>query len=207
MKKLLFLFTLFFALAFWHCEKDQALYDSPLQEKGITITNVDARSSECDLGMVPIKGELLEELDFSEVIICTDPNNNPVGPPFAKTTRFISGNLSHLGTIDTEKSGTLRVSCTNFGDGLLEGYIQAYIVAANGDGLYLDIFLTFDQGLPDRITWTIVGGSGRFENASGYFITTFETVPVDGKPPLTRLRILEGCMTPPGISKHISNGD
>ncbi|MDH3244636.1 MAG: hypothetical protein OEM26_08470, partial [Saprospiraceae bacterium] len=112
--------------------------------------------------------------------------------------------LSHLGLINTDESGSLRVSCTNYGDRIV-GYVTSHFVGANGDALdtqvELEVRLTPAPVFPEQILWNIVGGSGRFENTTGSFVTTFETVP--NEPLQTRLQIISGCMTPPGISKHL----
>jgi hypothetical protein len=90
-----------------------------------------------------------------------------VTPPFMSVTATGSGNATQLGqfTINYEVNVNLET---------LAGEGSAQIVAANGDMLYATIAgQATPAGAPDVFNvveeFTITGGTGRFEHASGSF--------------------------------------
>ena len=90
-----------------------------------------------------------------------------VTPPFMSVTANGSGNATHLGQYTISYKVKVNLE-TLLGEG------TAQIVAANGDILYANISgQATPAGAPDVFNvveeFTITGGTGRFENASGTF--------------------------------------
>jgi hypothetical protein len=75
-------------------------------------------------------------------------------------TAQVSGQATHLGRFTGSGFGT----CDFFGSGLILG--EMTLIAANGDELWLELEALGTEG-PAHIT--IVGGTGRFEHATGFY--------------------------------------
>ena len=98
--------------------------------------------------------------------------------PLALLDYFISGNATHLGLLGAS-SNLHHVNCDlSFATALLTTAVSGQLVAANGDVIYYtgdDVVNVFNlltaSGTTGTIegTWTITGGTGRFEDASGSF--------------------------------------
>lgn len=119
-------------------------------------------------------------------------------PGLAVVDYFMSGTALHLGNLISEQTTLHHVSCDlSFATMLLTTSVTGQIAAANGDLIYysgddlIDVFnLLTGSGTTGPITgtWTITGGTGRFEDATGSFtisglvdFTTFIfTVEADG---------------------------
>jgi hypothetical protein len=112
----------------------------------------------------------------SPALACTLP-----GVPFgiANSGYFLHGNATHLGLINSETSmgqdGSCNLSGSTF---ILSTTTAGQIVAANGDKITytgsdeIDLNnIIFHGGTTAAITglWTITGGTGRFDGASGSF--------------------------------------
>ncbi len=95
-----------------------------------------------------------------------DPNGPP---PFGES--IFSGRMSHLGKV----TGVLVVtSIIPDIDGNLDIITEDVIIAANGDELYSTSVIKLDPTNPTMATAeggaTFNGGTGRFENATGFLI-------------------------------------
>jgi len=125
----------------------------------------------------PIKVDLYSTVNAaSPALACTMP-----GVPFgiANSGYFLHGNATHLGLINSETSmgqdGSCNLSGSTF---ILSTTTAGQIVAANGDKITytgndeIDLNnIIFHAGTTAAITgvWTITGGTGRFDGASGSF--------------------------------------
>ena len=113
-----------------------------------------------------------------------DPNSAPTAcsgdlQPLLLLDYFISGNATHLGNLNAELSNLHHVNCDlSFATALLTTSVSGQLVAANGDAIFYtgdDVINVFNlltaSGTTGTITgsWTITGGTGRFEGASGSF--------------------------------------
>ena len=100
-----------------------------------------------------------------------DAYASPATCPAGATWRFIgsgTGRLSHLGTVTATNT-----HCTFAMDGVFSGG-QMTMTAANGDELFMTYSGSFVLDNPTdptrsdvELTWQIVGGTGRFEDAEG----------------------------------------
>ena len=92
---------------------------------------------------------------------------------------FLHGNAIHLGELNSQQSTLHHQSCNlSFATMQLTASVSGQIAAANGDLIYysgndvIDVTnLLTGQGTTGSIqgTWTITGGTGRFDEASGSF--------------------------------------
>lgn len=114
-----------------------------------------------------------------------DPSNLPLGcsgdvPNFGIPGRLLlHGNATHLGEVMWQQSTLQHVSCNlSIADMELTTSVSGQITASNGDRIFytgtdvIDVLnLITQQGTQGTIegTWTITGGTGRFEGASGSF--------------------------------------
>lgn len=114
----------------------------------------------------------------------TDPSIPPTPctgdlPGLANAGYFLHGTASHIGEIKPEQSRGQDVTCDlSFATFLLTITVAGQIAAANGDLIYytgndeINVFnLLTGSGTTGAITgvWTITGGTGRFEGATGSF--------------------------------------
>jgi len=100
-------------------------------------------------------------------------------PGLALTGYDLSGNATHLGLLNSDLSVLHHDDCDlSFATMLLTTNVSGQLAAANGDLLYytgndaINVFhLLVDPGPNGEITgtWTITGGTGRFDGASGSF--------------------------------------
>src|SRR5688572_733617 len=100
-------------------------------------------------------------------------------PGLALLDYFISGNATHLGKLKKGISTLHHVDCNLSGEtALLTTNVSGQLVAANGDMIFYtgsDVVNVFNlltaSGTTGTIdgSWTITGGTGRFEGASGAF--------------------------------------
>ena len=99
--------------------------------------------------------------------------------PFAAPDFLLSGNATHMGQINAQLSRLHHVSCdVSIVTMLLTTNVSVELAAANGDIIYcsgndvIDVSKLLTQtGTTGTIsgTWTITGGTGRFNGASGSF--------------------------------------
>ena len=139
----------------------------------------------------PMKVVLYSSADpASPALTCTMP-----GVPFgiANSGYFLHGNATHFGPINSETSigidGFCNLSASTF---ILSTTTGGQIVADNGDKITytgadeIDLNnIIFQGGTTAAITglWTITGGTGRFDGASGSFqITGIVDVTAAGGP-------------------------
>ena len=100
-------------------------------------------------------------------------------PGLALLDYSISGNATHFGNLRVAESSLHHEDCDlSFETALLTTNVSGQLVAANGDLIYytgedvVNVFnLLTQSGTTGAIngTWTITGGTGRFEDASGSF--------------------------------------
>ena len=124
------------------------------------------------------------KIDFYSSVNLASPNLTCTlpGVPFGITNSgyFLHGNATHLGLINAETSigqdGNCNLSGTTF---ILSTTTAGQIVAANGDKITytgndaIDLNnIIFNGGTTATITglWTITGGTGRFNGATGSFL-------------------------------------
>lgn len=137
--------------------------------------------------MVPIEWSyLMEAVVPGTVVICEMPSpGGPVPVPFPATWRVTEGWMSHLGTLSLHESTATFSSCvfgSYKGGPALIGELDATMVGANGDGLELDGVLNLTLSMvggepvpgPAYGEWDVVGGTGRFEGATGWIHTVEE---------------------------------
>lgn len=109
-----------------------------------------------------------------------DPNAPLTGCTggFAAPDFFLSGNADHMGLLNAQTSRLHHVSCDlNVTTALLTTNVSVDLVAANGDVLHCTgddtvnvATLLGGTGAPTITgTWTIDGGTGRFDDATGSF--------------------------------------
>ena len=100
-------------------------------------------------------------------------------PGFANAGVFLHGTATHLGLIDSLHSRLQDVNCNlSFATALLTTNFAGQMAAQNGDLIFytgddeINVYnLLTGAGTTGTITgvWTITGGTGRFEGASGSF--------------------------------------
>lgn len=112
-----------------------------------------------------------------------DPNSSPTVcsgdlPGLALLDYAITGNATHLGNLNSGSTLHHNNCDLSFATALLTTSVNGQLVAANGDMIYYsgdDVVNVFNMltasGTTGDIngTWTITGGTGRFEGASGSF--------------------------------------
>ena len=124
----------------------------------------------------PFQGTIVY-LPSNQDLPCDCGNFQPVG------TFSGSGNLSHLGLVSSKiKPCTAPIFDNNFNVvGLHVGMECGSFIAANGDELYVLPYpydlLFGPTGAVGNVSIDIVGGTGRFSNASGNFTGT---ITIDG---------------------------
>jgi hypothetical protein len=134
----------------------------------------------------PIKAQLDFAFDFVNTPVA-DIETCAGGPPITLFNSLIQGNLSHLGillpgqsfpeaeNLPVSGSYLTPVSCNSGTFPTLESVYNGVYVAANGDELYTEesVAITFTNPPADFTVGTfegtaeVIGGTGRFEGASG----------------------------------------
>ena len=153
------------------CKKDMSS-DTMISEEVASKTN-----AEKEKVSVPMKVVLYSSANpASPALTCTMP-----GVPFgiANSGYFLHGNATHFGPINSETSIGLDGFCNLSGSTfILSTTTGGQIVADNGDKITytgadeIDLNnIIFNGGTTAVITglWTITGGTGRFDGASGSF--------------------------------------
>ena len=112
------------------------------------------------------------------------------------------GIMTHLGKLQAEKSiwYTTGVEPDPVNQGILLWSQEGDWCAANGDLLHWTIVTNVEMGT-DKVSGTAIfdGGTGRFENATGYFDLNGH---VDPDNPTTRFLVDEGA----GMISNVGNG-
>lgn len=163
-----------FAMAimlFTACKKEVSS-DPMMQAELVSISNAQNAKATS-----PMKIDFYSSVNLaSPNLTCTLP-----GVPFgiANSGYFLHGNATHLGLINAETSIGLDGSCNLNGTTfILFTTTGGQIVAANGDKITytgndaIDLNnIIFNGGTTAAITglWTITGGTGRFNGATGSF--------------------------------------
>lgn len=118
-------------------------------------------------GPRPLMGSMSGEAIFDfESVACLPVN----GAPY-QTISHMAGYVTHLGWADYYST-----HCTNLSTLALEGG-EATLVAANGDKIWLEYSanvippVVVPGTVVYEVTNVVVGGTGRFENASGEFLS------------------------------------
>ena len=150
--------------------------------------------------MVPIHWAYYMRVASFEMLPCEAPPGVTMAIPRYWSA---SGRMTHLGRLNPAQSRAQFNSCVmNFVDGnpvSLVGEAEVWLVGANGDEVALKGTLTrsfLDGSCLGE--WDIMGGTGRFEGASGWMKTSER--PVDnGTGSVGRG---SGKITPPGILKR-----
>lgn len=167
------------------CKKDVSS-DTTIQEEAATKTNAGKTKI-----TRPMKVDFYSSANpASPALTCTMP-----GVPFgiANSGYFLHGTATHFGPINSETSmgqdGFCNLSASTF---ILSTTTGGQIVADNGDKITytgadeIDLNnIIFNGGTTGTITglWTITGGTGRFDGATGSFqITGIVDVTAAGGP-------------------------
>jgi len=156
------------------CKKDMKEMRSNAMVPADLVSKKNAESAKATS---PMKVDFYSSVNAaSPALACTLP-----GVPFgiANSGYFLHGNATHFGLIDSETSmgqdGSCNLSASTF---ILSTTTAGQIVAANGDKITytgsdeIDLNnIIFHAGTTATITgvWTITGGTGRFDGASGSF--------------------------------------
>ncbi|HEY9117651.1 MAG TPA: hypothetical protein VIN11_07480 [Roseivirga sp.] len=191
MKKLVLLNMFFFL--FSGCEKEELSEQNDLQNLNAAV-EFSQKASTKEI-MVPLKGEIIEIADLTNgTLDCGIPNYYP--PAHYDD---ISGSLTHLGNVEGGYADLSNCRMRQK-DGMPFLLVDAsgLFMSANRDTLLYEGQLWFSLTDPSLSTseFTITGGTGRWENASGYFAGLFEPLE-DG----TLFFAVDGYVTPPGKNK------
>ncbi len=125
--------------------------------------------------LVPFKGKWT-----GTVVVTTTTEPTPEGGEVAtiETTVGGGGNGTHLGRYTMEATSTAASDTAEVSSVLV-------FLAANGDEVYATFSgesVTGNDGLVDsELEATIIGGTGRFANSTGYFTLVMTTDPDTGK--------------------------
>lgn len=191
MKKLLFFSLFFFLLT--GCEKDELISATEaemINENAELLLKAPGNDK-----MVPLKGEIIEIADpVYGFLQCGIPD-------LKEPSHYddISGSLTHLGYA-AGGHGDLyncRFEVRN-GEQFLVADGSGQFMAANGDVLKYEgeMWVSFTDPALNGSAFNIMGGTGRWENARGYFEGFFQPLE-DG----TLLFGVDGYVTPPGKNK------
>ena len=157
MKKISFFMPLLFiALAFSACQKEN-MFD----EKAPYLPDV-TQEMQKKKHPVPFRSTYTS----APLVFPPQPNADVcgVGDPVFNFLQSGSGNATHMGCIDVYISSCIDPTTTPFT--IFNGEVT--FTAANGDLLY------FTQDEDDPTLFNIVGGTGRFDDATGWVIASFE---------------------------------
>ena len=121
-----------------------------------------------DLPMLPYHGEFVQKIDPTGGFLACLPEGFDL-PPFPRLFS-VEGKATHLGKL---QGGTLEVeNCTlDPATGTLGGDITGSMIAANGDMLHFYGYAIANPDGSGSAECTFDGGTGRWENACGYFTT------------------------------------
>jgi hypothetical protein len=170
MKKLTIILSLLFFVA---CKKDSGIAQTDAIPQGSSTNQAFAKTPVTR----PFAATLYSSID-------PDPSIPPTActgdlPGLANPGHFMHGQVTHLGELNWQQSRLQDTSCNlSFATMQLTTSISGQFAAANGDLIYYtgnDVFdvtnLIFQSGTTGtmQVTWTITGGTGRFEGASGSF--------------------------------------
>jgi len=181
MKELLFISLIFFVSL--GCQNDEIFSEF----EGEAILKVD------EIKMVPLKGEIIEIVDLDAGFM------DCFGTPYPSRYLDISGHLTHLGNVagGYAELFNCRMEIRNDVQSLVSD-VSGEFKAANGDVLMYEgeLWFSLEDMSQGGSAFTITGGSGRWENATGQFIAFFEPRE-DG----TLLYIVNGEVSSPGKNK------
>lgn len=129
-----------------------------------------------EVKMVPLKGHFVTTEDSEAPPIPCYFGDVFFGP--SPSAFFYDGNITHLGELDFDESRSTITYCDVIDPVNLVGEFGMEIVWKNydGDGLTFEgvaILTAPDWG--GTANWTITGGFGKFENASGWGMVTITT--------------------------------
>ena len=195
MKKIVLFISLILLITIG-CQKEESLSlfdDSPILHDVTTKVEGLSLHAMKPLKMVPLKGEVVE-VGEGELLSC-------FGIPYFSRYLDIGGEVTHLGNV----AGGY-VDILNCRQELRDGIpavvtdVSGQFKAANDDLLYYsgELVVKFIDGQPPVVTnFNIInGGTGRWENANGYFDTAFENLE-NGNLVVT----VSGEVSPPGNNK------
>jgi len=184
MKNLLFFISLIFVVSIG-CQKD---------EISAELEN-EATLKVAKIKMVPLKGEIIEIVDLDAGFM------DCFGTPYPSRYLDISGHLTHLGNVAGGFADLFncRMEIRNEVPHLVTN-VSGEFMAANNDVLRYEGELWFSLEDPSQAgsAFSITGGTGRWENATGQFIAFFEPQ-TDG----TLLYIVNGKVSSPGKNKKL----
>ncbi len=155
--------------------------------------------------MVPITWKFHNMGAPGGILVCLNSDGSPPSA-FVPANWRLEGNLTHMGLIDADASSAVFSNCiVNIVAGIpltvaSDGSIR--VVGANGDALFLTGVQTLEVAtLRATGEWTVTGGTGRFEGASGWLHTSDVPGP-DWATAFGRVGSGSGMITPPGMLGH-----
>lgn len=157
------------------------------------------------LTMVPITWRFHNMGAPGGILVCLNSNGSPPSV-FVPANWRLEGTLTHLGLIDANASSAVFSNCTvNIVAGVpvtVTSQGSIHVVGANGDALFVAGVQTLEVATLNATgEWTITGGTGRFEGASGWLSTS--DVPADDwVSAFGRVGSGSGMITPPGMLGH-----
>jgi len=124
----------------------------------------------------------------SGLTVCTPPADPTNGIPLITHARtgWLQGNQSHGGRLITEQSTWVISDCnTSFSNGINTSHITGENTVANGDSYFYTCIMEVNIYSTDVLLYiTVTGGTGRFENATGFAtltgVRTESGIPVSG---------------------------
>lgn len=191
MKNLL-CFMIFSLVMLFSCSKDGLNFENPdLNYKIPDLENVKVP--------VPMKGEMCMTYNFDVPLRHVEgtPVLNPEGETvipdlYLSGASWLSGNLTHFGKLQEQSpmkslSAYLDMEALSKGRVVCVAVFEATIIAANGDAINVltpvRIDVTDDPQWSITGEFTVTGGSGKFENATGCGVLDGDLLPcwnVDG---------------------------
>ena len=152
----------FLILAFLGCEQSEALL--PFD------TNQELKSTET-VQMVPFKGKLISAPTSPALIPCNDPVTGAVFP--LPINNSVSGNATHLGKLDAMTSTVTVVSCSFDAIAMeLTANLDFVFMNKKGDGVTFSGQSVITAAGPSSGNYTITGGFGKFDGATGWLMTS-----------------------------------
>ena len=154
------------------------------KESAVAEINPQGQSNIQAIGKSPVTRPFRASLYSS---IDPDPSIPPTActgdlPGLANPGHFLHGHATHLGELNWQQSRLQDISCNLSAAAMqLTTTISGQFAAANGDLVYYtgnDVFdvtnLLLQSGTTGTLqgVWTITGGTGRFEGATGSFTVT-----------------------------------